>query len=386
MRFGTKVIHGYNMIDKATGASSISICQASTFHQSDIDDDQKYTYSRFGNPTREALEEAVACLEKAKYGLAFSSGMAAITAVLLSFSSGDHLVVCKDIYGGAFQLASEVFPRFGIEVTYVDETVVEEWEKAIKPNTKAFYLETPSNPLLKITDIKEVVKIAKKHNLLTIIDNTFMTPQYQNPICMGVDIVIHSATKFLNGHSDVVLGLVVTDNEQIFKQMKKQQIILGALPGVEECWLVLRGMKTMSIRMKKSSKSALKIAEFLENHPKVKKVYYPGLPSHDGYEINKKQASCGGAVLSFELENCKAVKTLFKHIQYPIVAVSLGGVESILSYPVKMSHASVPEEERLKQGITSGLVRLSVGIEETCDLIEDLEQALEKIGEEEIEE
>lgn len=379
MKFGTKIIHGYNMIDESTGASSISICQASTFHQSNIDDDQKYTYSRFGNPTREALEEAIACLEKGKYGLAFSSGMAAITAVLLSFSHGDHIVMCKDVYGGAFQLANEVFPRFGIEVTFVDETNLDEWEKAIKENTKAFYMETPSNPLLKITDIKGVVDIAKKHKLLTIIDNTFMTPQYQNPIPLGVDIVIHSATKFLNGHSDVVLGMIVTDDEAIYKELKKQQIVLGALPGVEECWLLMRGMKTMEIRMKKSSKNALKIAEYLEKHPKVEKVYYPGLESHEGYEINKKQSLSGGAVLSFDLGCCEKVKKFFKEVKYPIVAVSLGGVESILSYPVKMSHACVPEEERLKMGVTSGLVRLSVGIEDAEDLIEDIEKALQSI-------
>ena len=379
MKFGTKIIHGYNMIDESTGASSISICQASTFHQSNIDDDQKYTYSRFGNPTREALEEAIACLEKGKYGLAFSSGMAAITAVLLSFSHGDHIVMCKDVYGGAFQLANEVFPRFGIEVTFVDETNLDEWEKAIKENTKAFYMETPSNPLLKITDIKGVVDIAKKHKLLTIIDNTFMTPQYQNPIPLGVDIVIHSATKFLNGHSDVVLGMIVTDAEDIYKELKKQQIVLGALPGVEECWLLMRGMKTIDIRMKKSSKNALKIAEYLEKHPKVDKVYYPGLKSHEGYETNKKQSLSGGAVLSFDLGCCEKVKKFFKEVKYPIVAVSLGGVESILSYPVKMSHACVPEEERLKMGVTSGLVRLSVGIEDAEDLIEDIEKALQNI-------
>ncbi|RRD39126.1 aminotransferase class I/II-fold pyridoxal phosphate-dependent enzyme [Leptotrichia sp. OH3620_COT-345] len=379
MKFGTKVLHGYNMIDKSTGASSISICQASTFHQSDIDNDQKYTYSRFGNPTREALEEAIASLEKGKYGLSFSSGMAAITAVLLSFSTGDHIVMCKDVYGGAFQLATEIFPRFGIEVTFIDETDINEWKKAIKRNTKAFYLETPSNPLLKITDIKAVVDIAKEHGIITIIDNTFMTPQYQNPISLGVDIVIHSATKFLNGHSDVVLGMIVTDSETIYQELKKQQIILGALPGVEECWLLMRGMKTMEIRMNKSSETALKIAERLEKHPKVHKVYYPGLKSHEGYEINKKQSSSGGAVLSFDLGCCEAVKQFFKHIKYPIVAVSLGGVESILSYPVKMSHACIPEEERLKMGITSGLVRLSVGIEDYEDLINDIEDALKII-------
>lgn len=380
MKFGTKVLHGYNMIDKSTGASSVSICQASTFHQNDIDSDQKYTYSRFGNPTREALEEAIASLEKGRFGLSFSSGMAAITAVLLSFSTGDHIVMCKDVYGGAFQLATEIFPRFGIEVTFVDETDINEWRKAVKSNTKAFYIETPSNPLLKITDIKAVADIAKENGLITIIDNTFMTPRYQNPISLGVDIVIHSATKFLNGHSDVVLGMIVTDDEAIYRELKKQQIILGALPGVEECWLLMRGMKTMEIRMNKSSETALKIAERLEKHPKVHKVYYPGLKSHEGYEINRRQSSSGGAVLSFDLGCCEAVRQFFKHIKYSIVAVSLGGVESILSYPVKMSHACVPEEERLKMGITSGLVRLSVGIEDYEDLISDIEDALKTIG------
>lgn len=376
MEFATKVIHGYNMIDETTGAASISICRASTFHQVDIDVKQKYTYSRFGNPTRQALEDALAALENAKYALAFSSGMAAITSVLMSFSTGDHIVMCKDIYGGAFQLASEMVDRFGIEVTYVDETNLAEWEGAIKENTKAFYMETPSNPLLKITDIKEVCKIAKRNDILTIIDNTFMTPKYQNPILLGADIVIHSATKFLNGHSDVVLGGVVVNDEVLYEKLKKQQIMFGALPGVEECWLVLRGMKSMDIRMKQSSESALKIAKYLENHKKVAKVYYPGLESHLGYEINKKQSSSAGAVLSFDLKTANNVKVFFENLRIPIVAVSLGGVESIMSYPTKMSHASMPEEERLKLGVTEGLVRFSVGIEDVQDLIADIENAL----------
>ncbi|MDP8162770.1 aminotransferase class I/II-fold pyridoxal phosphate-dependent enzyme [Pasteurella skyensis] len=379
MKFGTQVLHGYNMLDPETGASSISICQASTFHQKEIDNLQKYMYSRFGNPTREALEEAIASLEKGKYAVAFASGVAAISAVLLIFSKGDHIVMCKDVYGGTFQLVSEVLPRFGIEVSFVDETDLTEWEKAIKPNTKAFYMETPSNPTLKITDIQGVVEIAKKHNVLTIIDNTFMTPQYQQPLTMGVDIVIQSATKFLNGHSDVILGAVVVNDEGLYEKLHKQQIMLGGLPGIEESWLVMRGIKTMAIRMEKSTQTALKIAQLLENHPKVKKVYYPGLESHEGYEIHKKQASSGGAVLSFDLGSIENTKKFTSVLEYPIVAVSLGGVESILSYPAKMSHASVPEEERLKQGITEGLVRLSVGIEDTDDLIEDIKNALDNI-------
>ncbi len=379
MKFGTQVLHGYNMLDPTTGASSIAICQASTFHQKEIDNLQKYLYSRFGNPTREALEAAIASLEQGKYAVTFASGVAAISAVLLMFSKGDHIVMCADVYGGTFQLVSEALPRFGIEVTFVDETNLEEWEKAIKPNTKAFYMETPSNPTLKITDIQGVVDIAKKHHLLTIMDNTFMTPQYQQPLTMGVDIVIQSATKFLNGHSDVILGAVVVNDEALYTQLHKQQVMLGGVPGVEECWLVMRGLKTMAIRMEKCTQTALEIARLLEANQKVKKVYYPGLESHEGYEIHKKQASSGGAVLSFDLGSGENVKKFTSVLEYPIVAVSLGGVESILSYPAKMSHASVPEEERLKQNITDGLVRLSVGIEDADDLISDIQKALDNI-------
>lgn len=381
MKFGTQVLHGYNMLDPDTGASSISICQASTFHQKEIDNLQKYLYSRFGNPTREALEEAIASLEQGKYAVAFASGVAAISAVLLMFSKGDHIVMCSDVYGGTFQLVADALPRYGIEVSFVDETKLDEWESAIKPNTKALYMETPSNPTLKITDIQGVVEIAKTHNLLTIIDNTFMTPQYQKPLTMGVDMVIQSATKFLNGHSDVILGAVVVNDETLYEQLHKQQVMLGALPGIEECWLVMRGIKTMAIRMEKCTQTALEIAKLLEASPKVKKVYYPGLESHEGYEIHKKQASSGGAVLSFDLGVGDNVKKFTSVLEYPIVAVSLGGVESILSYPVKMSHASVPEEERLKQGITDGLVRLSVGIEDADDLLDDIKNALDNIVE-----
>lgn len=377
MKFGTKILHGYDMVDKNTGASSIPICQASTFHQHDIDSNQEYTYSRFGNPTRNALEKAMASLEETKYALAFSSGMAAITSVLLSFGKGDHIVMCKDVYGGTFQLATEIFPRFGIEVSFIDETDLLSWETAIKNNTKAFYIETPSNPTLKITDIQSVCKLAKKHNIKTIIDATFMTPQYLHPISLGVDIIIHSATKFLNGHSDVIMGIVAFNCDNLYSILKKQQIVFGALPGIDECWLLMRGLKTMKIRMEQSVKTAYEIAKFLESHKAVKKVYYPGLNSHPGHNTHMQQCSSGGAVLSFELENCEAVKEFFCKVKIPIIAVSLGGVESILSYPWKMSHACMPEEERVKQGVTSGLVRFSVGIEDTEDLLNDLKQAMD---------
>lgn len=379
MKDNTKLIHGYSVFDKETGASSIPIYQCSTFKQASIKDGQPYTYSRFGNPTRHALEEGTAAIEGGKFATAFSSGMGAISAVLLSFKQGDHLVMCKSIYGGTFQLVNEVMNRFGIEVTFVDETKLDEWRQAIRPNTQALYLETPSNPLLSITDIAEVVAIAKEHKLQTIIDNTFMTPLFQHPLEMGVDVVIHSATKFINGHSDVVAGLVITNDEQWAKQLTLQQKVLGSILSVEDCWLIMRGMKTMGLRMEQSAKSAEKISWLLAEHPAVKKVHYPGLPSHPGYEVHRKQASSGGAVLSFELENQAAVFAFAEALTIPIAAVSLGGVESILSYPVTMSHACVPQEEREKQGVTEGLLRLSVGIEDTEDLLEDLKQALETV-------
>lgn len=380
MKDNTKLIHGYPVFDETTGASSIPLYQCSTFSQASIKDSQPYTYSRFGNPTRHALEAGIAAIEGGQFATAFASGMSAISAVLLSFSQGDHLVLCKSIYGGTFQLVNEVLNRFGIEVTFVDETDLAAWEEAIQPNTKALYLETPSNPLLQVTDINGVVAIARRHDLLTIIDNTFMTPQFQKPLELGVDLVIHSATKFINGHSDVVAGLVITNDEALAQQVALQQKVLGGILGVEDCWLIMRGMKTLGLRMEQSAKSAQQISELLAAHPAVKTVHYPGLKSHPGYQIQQRQATSGGAVLSFELADQAAVFTFAEALKIPIAAVSLGGVESILSYPVTMSHACVPKAEREKQGVTEGLLRLSVGIEDTEDLIADLKQALAKVS------
>ncbi|MGX7205549.1 trans-sulfuration enzyme family protein [Enterococcus pingfangensis] len=379
MKDKTKLIHGYHAFDEETGASSIPIYQCSTFKQASIKESQPYTYSRFSNPTRTALEEAVAALENGNYATAFASGMSAISAVLLSFNQGDHLVMCKSIYGGTFQLVNEVMKRFGIEVTFVDETDLAAWERAIQPNTRGLYLETPSNPLLSVTNIAGVVAIAKAHHLVTMIDNTFMTPQFQKPLTLGVDLVIHSATKFINGHSDVVAGLVVTNDEKWEQQIKLQQKVLGGILGVEDCWLTMRGLKTMALRMEQSAGSAAKISQMLEKHPAVRSIHYPGLPSHPGYQVHQQQATSGGAVLSFELASQSAVYSFAEALQIPIAAVSLGGVESILSYPVTMSHACVPKAERENQGVTDGLLRLSVGIEDTEDLLADLEQALAKV-------
>lgn len=375
----TTVIHGGVSYDPYTGASSVPIYQASTFHWEDLDADMKYDYARSGNPTREALEKLVAELEGGVSGFAFASGMAAITTTLLLLSSGDHLIACEDIYGGSFRALTQVFNRLGITTTFVNATQVEAVENAIRPNTRAFLLETPSNPTLSILDLKKLTALAKSREILTIVDNTFMSPFYQRPLDLGADIVVHSATKFLGGHSDVIGGIAVVKEEKLAKQLQFLQNGFGTILGPQDSWLLIRGIKTLSVRMKEMSSSAQRLAEWLQVHPKVNQVFYPGLTSHPGHEIHLSQAGSGGAVLSFDIGSRDHVKRLCDAISLPLVAVSLGGVESILSYPVQMSHASMPLEERERRGITSGLLRLSVGLEALEDLQEDLNQALMKL-------
>lgn len=379
MKINTKILHGYTVVDEYTGAASVPKYQTSTFHQHCPNNFSKHLYTRFSNPTRDAIEDAIKSVEGSKYGISFSSGMAAISSVLYMFEKGDHIIACKDIYGGAFKFMTQILPKYGIEVSFVDEENLSNWENAIRENTKAFYMETPSNPTLKITDIKGVVEIAKKHNIITILDNTFMTPLLQSSLEIGVDIVINSATKFLNGHSDVIAGVVATNNEEYGVKIADFQLTVGNGLSIEDSWLLLRGLKTMAIRMERSCENALKIAKFLEKNEKILKVYYPGLESHKGHEIHLRQAKNGGALISFDVGSCENAIKVIENIKIPIVAVSLGGVESILSYPAKMSHACMPEEERIKRGITAGLLRLSVGIEDVDDLIDDLENSLSKL-------
>lgn len=368
------------MIDETTGASSIPKYQASTFHQGNFLHGQEFTYSRFGNPTISAAEEAIASLENGNYGVAFSSGVAAISAVLLLLSSGDHVIMCRDIYGGTYNIVKNALKRFNIEVSFVDEENVSAWEEEIKDNTKMLYIESPSNPLLKITDIRAVAQLGKENQLVSVCDNTFMTPYYQTPLDLGVDIVIHSATKYINGHSDVVAGFVVTNSERYFEKIRSQQINLGSVLGVEEAWLTMRGLKTLAIRMEKSEDNAKKIASYLSTcDHKVKEVFHPSLVNHLGREVHEKQAKGYGGILSFELENKECVACLFDAIKYPLVAVSLGGVESILSYPWSMSHGAMSPSEKLERGVTEGLVRFSTGIENADDLIQDLDQALDLV-------
>ncbi|WP_330938128.1 cystathionine beta-lyase [Bacillus licheniformis] len=376
----TKLVHNQNKTDGATGAVSVPIQHASTFHQDSFDKFGEYDYSRSGTPTRKALEDTIAELEGGTRGFAFSSGMAAISTAFLLLSKGDHVLVTKDVYGGTYRMITEVLSRFGIEHTFVDMTDLNEIALNIKENTKVIYLETPSNPTLGITDIRGVVKLAKAHGCLTFLDNTFMTPALQRPLELGVDIVLHSATKFLSGHSDVLSGLAVVKDKKLGEELYKLQNSFGAVLGVQDCWLVLRGLKTLQVRLEKASRTAQQLAEFFEKHPAVKQVYYPGLSSHPGALIHKHQANGAGAVLSFELEDAEAVKQVVENVSLPVFAVSLGAVESILSYPAKMSHAAMPKEERTKRGITDGLLRLSVGVENADDLQADFAQALEAVS------
>lgn len=378
--FETQLLHNKHKVDPATGGVSVPIQHASTFHQQSAEEFGKYDYSRSLNPTREALEEIITELEGGLRGFAFSSGMAAISTAFLLLSQGDHVIVTEDVYGGTYRMVTQVLNRFGIEHTFVDMTDLDAVEQAIRPNTALLYAETPSNPLLKVSDIQAISKIAKLHGAYTFVDNTFMTPYLQRPLELGADIVLHSATKFLSGHSDTVAGLAVVKDEELANRLYSLQNSFGAVLGVQDAWLVMRGIKTLSVRMNQSQESAMKIAEFLKGQPLIKNVFYPGLVNHPQSELQVQQAYGPGAVLSFELENAEVLSRFIEQVKLPVFAVSLGAVESILSYPAKMSHAAMPPDERHRRGISDGLLRLSVGLESADDLIADFEQALNCIG------
>lgn len=375
-KFETKLIHFGSEVDEATGASSVPIYQASTFHHHDIFNPPQHDYSRSGNPTRQALEDYIAVLEGGVQGFAFASGMAAISTTLMLFSAGDHIIVTEDVYGGTYRLLSNILTRMNIETTFVDMTQPELVKSALKANTKAVYMETPSNPTLKITDIAEISAWAQEKGLLSIVDNTFMTPYYQRPIELGTDIVLHSATKFLGGHSDVLAGLAVARTEELARQLKYVQNGLGTVLGAQDSWLLMRGMKTLGARMAHSEISARKLADWLSRRGDIDAVYYPGLPEHPGREVQEKQSTGYGAVVSFDVGSGERAKRLLNRVKLPLVAVSLGAVESILSYPPMMSHASMPPEVRAERGITDGLLRFSVGLEDIDDLLADLDEAL----------
>lgn len=373
----TKLIHGGVEGDKNTGAVNVPIYQTATYKQEIPGVHKGYEYSRTGNPTREAVESLIAELESGTHGFAFASGLAAITAVLSLFQKGDRLILSDNVYGGTFRLLNQVFQNFDITFDLVDTSEIEKVKEAITPEVKAIYIETPTNPLLGITDIRAIAELAKQNGLYTIVDNTFYTPYLQRPLELGADIVIHSATKYLGGHSDLIAGLVVVKEEKLAERLAFLQNATGGILAPFEAFLLIRGIKTLGVRLDRHVENAEKIAAYLEKHPEVKKVYYPGLATHPGYEINQKQAKNGGAMIAFELNEGHEANSFFRALQVITLAESLGGVESLVCHPASMTHAAIPKEIRDQVGITEGLIRLSVGIEDAEDLIEDLEQAIQ---------
>ncbi|MDR2054455.1 MAG: aminotransferase class I/II-fold pyridoxal phosphate-dependent enzyme [Desulfovibrio sp.] len=375
MQFKSRLIHAGPDRDPYTGASGVPVYLASTFDQRAAARGG-FDYTRSGNPTREALEQTMADLESGALALAFASGMAAESSTFLLFSPGDHLVVSNGVYGGTYRVLTQLFSRLGLESTFVDSTDRQAVRQALRPETRGIFVESPSNPLLEITDLPFIAELARERGILSIVDNTFCTPFLQRPLELGFDIVVHSATKFLNGHSDVLAGLAIARERKTGERLRFIQNAFGAVLGVQDCWLLLRGLKTLAIRMEAAQAGAQQLARRLAALPEVRRVFYPGLEGHPGADVHNSQASGPGAVLSFELESSALTKTFLQCVNLPLVSVSLGGVESILSHPATMSHASMPAEERKKRGISDALVRLSVGLEDPEDLWRDLRQAL----------
>lgn len=374
----TLVLHTGFEYDEFTGAVSVPIYQVSTYEQDASGGNKGFLYSRSGNPTRSALEKTIATLEHGSRGLAFASGLAAITTVLLLFSSGDHVVVSDVIYGGTYRLITKVFNRLGISATFVDTTNLQAVQAAITPHTKGVFIETPANPLMNITDIQAIADICHDTEIKLIVDNTFMTPYWQNPLLLGADIVVHSATKYLGGHSDVLAGLVVTASDELGEELYFLQKATGAVLGPQDSWLIMRGIKTLGVRMEKHESNAQELAEWLATLPQVKKVYYPGLPDHPQYAIAQQQARGFGGMLSFELASIEVAEQFFSKLRLITFAISLGGVESLICLPAKTTHAAIPSEVREKIGILDSLVRFSVGIENVTDLKKDILQALQQ--------
>lgn len=382
MKFATKAIHvgeEPNFKEGGSGDVVVPIHLSSTFARKDVDKPTGgYEYSRSGNPTRDALEKRLAALENAKYGLAFSSGLGAETTLLLSLlKKGDHIIGFDDLYGGTKRLFQRTMAGFGLEFTFVDASHTANVEDAIRENTRLIWLESPTNPLMKLCDIREISKIAKRHGILTVVDNTFMSPFFQNPLNLGADIVLHSTTKYISGHSDVVGGAIMLSDEDIYRKIKFNQNAIGTVPSPFDCYLTLRGIKTLALRMERHDQNGRRVAEYLESHPKVKKVNYPGLKSFPQHELAKRQITGFGGMLSFELDaDLAQTKRVLERFRIYALAESLGGVESLVEHPALMTHASIPREDREKIGITDSLVRLSTGIEDIDDLIGDLDYAL----------
>ncbi len=374
----TQLIHGGIDGDERTGAVSVPIYQTSTYKQAAFGPPPLYEYSRTGNPTREALEKLIAQLEEGEAGFAFASGMAAITAVLLLFKSGDKVVISNNVYGGTFRVLDKVFKQFGLTYQIVDTSRLELLEKALNEKPAAVLLESPANPLLTITDITAVASLARSRGVLTIVDNTFMTPYLQKPLALGADIVVHSATKYLGGHSDLVAGLAVAGTAELAERLHFLQNATGGILGPFDSWLLLRGIKTLGVRMDRHVENTRFIAEYLSSHSGVEGLYYPGLETSEGYEVHRRQALAPGGMVSFLLSEQYDLQRFFRSLQVITFAESLGGVESLISHPASMTHASIPEEIRRKVGIAENLVRLSVGLENKEDLVRDLDRALQE--------
>jgi cystathionine gamma-lyase len=379
MRFATRAIHAGVEPDPATGAIMTPVYLTSTYAQSAPGQHKGYEYSRSDHPTRAALEHNLAALEGVEYGLAFASGLAAESAVLHLLQSGDHVVATRDLYGGTYRLFERVWAKYGVEFSYADGEDIEALRRAFRPNTKLLWIETPSNPLLSIVDLRAACELAHAHGALAVVDNTFATPYLQQPFEFGADIVVHSTTKYLGGHSDVVGGALCVRKRALYEQLKFYQNAVGAVPGPLDCFLVLRGVKTLALRMRQHCENARRIAEYLAQHPEVKQVRYPGLPTHPGHALARQQMRDFGGIVTMELHGgaARAMRFLSSTRLFTL-AESLGGVESLMCHPATMTHASIPPEERARIGITDALVRLSVGVEDGDDLLEDLAQAIEK--------
>ncbi len=384
MKFGTKTIHAGIKPDPSTGAIMTPIFQTSTYVQEEPGKHKGYEYGRSQNPTRDVLQNNLAALENGKYGICFSSGVAAMDAIIRLMKTGDEFISVNDLYGGSYRLMMQIHAKFGIQSKFIDLNNPENLRNHISSKTKIVWLETPTNPMLNITDIKAICEIAKTYNALVVVDNTFASPYLQNPLDLGADIVMHSATKYINGHSDVVLGAAVTNNDEIAKELYFIQKSTGAVPGPQDCFLTLRGIKTLHIRVQRSCENAAAIANFLNQHPAIGKVYYPGFEDHPNHEIAKKQMKDFGAMISFDLKEntVENAKSVMSNTKYFALAESLGGVESLIGHPATMTHASIPKADRLKVGLTDSLIRLSVGIEDIEDLINDLDQAIKKMVDE----
>jgi cystathionine gamma-lyase len=377
MKFATKAIHAGQEPDPSTGAIMTPIFQTATYTQAGLGEHKGFEYSRSQNPTRSALEECIAAIEDGRYGLAFASGMAAESAILSLLSAGDHIVSCDDLYGGSYRIFERVMRRYHVETSYVAAANIEAYEQAITPNTKMIWLETPTNPLLRLIDIPAVAEIAHRHDLLVVVDNTFASPYFQQPLKLGADIIVHSTTKYINGHSDVIGGALVMNDEEIYSAIKFYQNAAGGVPSPFDAWLTLRGIKTLAVRMRQHEENAQAVAKFLVEHPRVEKVYYPGLPSHPDHALARRQMSGFGGMVSFQLKGQYAdIERVVRRFKVFSLAESLGGVESLVCHPVSMTHGSIPKNIRESRGLTDTLLRLSVGIEDAEDILADLEQAL----------